>query len=499
MELNPREEKNQSSDPAPMAETNQADSQAMSGNGSRSQDAVEVASVCAGQPMTDAAIANLAGSEEKPQENQHSGFMWSGSTPHSGWEPSYVAMVKCDLCNLPGRGVVHQCNQCKMTVCGGCYGEGKLDRDQVHSIAPGSLNWEVPETSNAAATSPSGSRGRGSRGRGSRGRGGYRRGGLFAGVPYENPAFSIHAQAGASGVPPWRQRAVGPWSTSQQAHEGGGNYNGAGAPSFHQIEQSPGANFQFHPAPLLGSSLRPEVGVHAASTASQNYNATGNAPNFSFGYAESPSAAPVASQSHIVTSNAPNSSFGSVESTHARGGNNRRRYQPRGRQARGGPRMGVGVDEHTAMPFGNQHDYGPLYNSQTAPRAINDLAKYSLANQNNHSFADFHQPIEASSSNPGVQLPRIKALNRPRQPWSLRPSVWGSELVSRTLELNRVLEDWPLEEERDLRRKTSEAEAFNFLLKAHYHAAKTLNLNLTSNAAAEWLLSLRQQLNDEGI
>ncbi|KAK7228467.1 hypothetical protein V2G26_000637 [Clonostachys chloroleuca] len=155
MEPNPHEKKDHPSDLAPSAGPTLADSQAMSRKRSHGQANAELTSVPADQSTADAEVDNLGQPAKRPKSNRHSSWMWAGDGPHHGWSPSYVAMTKCDFCSLASRGVVHQCNDCKLTVCGDCVGKGKLEDDEVHHIKPGSLNWEVPKKTKVTATSSS--------------------------------------------------------------------------------------------------------------------------------------------------------------------------------------------------------------------------------------------------------------------------------------------------------------------------------------------------------
>ncbi|CAH0047938.1 unnamed protein product [Clonostachys solani] len=505
MEPNPYgKKKTQSSDLAPSAEPCPADSQAMGKKRSYSQTIAALASVPADQSTADAGVDSLTESGKKRKKNRHSSFMWDNDPPHRGWKPSYVAMTKCDFCSLSSRGVVHQCDSCKFTVCKDCLDAGELDGNEVHHIAPGTVNWEVPKKTKVAATSSRSLQPR-PRGRGARGRGTNRRGGLAKRAPYKNPVFSIRDEVGALEMRSFEDTAAGPWATARKDHQGDDNHTGSEATSFHQIEQPPGANFQFHypypppPLPIIGTSLRPEVGVHAASTASRNQDVAGDAPDFRFGPAES---------------------------SHAHDGNNRHQDRLVGLEPTDRPHVGMGVDEKTVRPVPYQHENGRANDSQTAPRAYNDLTAYSLANQSNPSFAEYHQPIEAPRSKPGVQLPPIDVLFRtiPRQsqlaskpapkpyvepirprkprerPRSPRPSAWGAEFVFRALEMNKAFTSWPLDEEGDLHRQTqSETAAFQLILAATYHAAATLKLHPARNAAREWVCEQEMKIKATGV
>jgi hypothetical protein len=418
----------------------------MSRKRSHSQANAELTSVPADQSTADAEVDNLEQPAKRPKSNRHSSWMWAGDGPHHGWSPSYVAMTKCDFCSLASRGVVHQCNECKLTVCGECVGAGELEGDEVHHIKPGSLNWEVPKKTKVTATAsrslppkppggippkPRGGIPPKPRGGGTRGRGAKRHGGLVDRAPAKDPVSSVGGLAGASENRSFGETTAGPWATSRQGHGGENRHNGAQATSFPQIEQPPGANFTFHfpyppppPIPHFGTSLRPN---------------------------------------------------GPAESSHARDGNKRREHTPIKIESTdiSHPRRGA------ARPVPSPLDLGYLNNSRSAPRASNDLTAsrsngltaYSRANQNNSSFAEYHQPIEAPSRNPGVQLPPINELFgaiprqsqpasdpapkpylepiRPRRPHekpgSPRPSAWGAEFVYRALETNKALPSWPLD------------------------------------------------------
>ncbi|CAI6099960.1 unnamed protein product [Clonostachys chloroleuca] len=494
MEPTPHEKKDHPSDLAQSAGPTLADSQAMSRKRSHGQANVELTSVPADQSTADAEVDNLGQPAKRPKSNRHSSWMWAGDGPHHGWSPSYVAMTKCDFCSLASRGVVHQCNDCKLTVCGDCVGKGKLEDDEVHHIKPGSLNWEVPKKTKVTATSssslppkPRGGLPPKPRGGGARGRGAKRHGGLANRAPAKDTVSSVGGLAGASENRPSGETAAGPWATSRKGHGEENNHNGAQTTSFPQIEQPPNANFTFrYPYP-------PPPIPHHGTSLQQN------------GPAES---------SHARD--------GNKRSSHARDGNKRRQYTPIKIESTdiSHPRRGA------ARPVPSPLDLGYLNNSRSAPRGSNDLTAYSRANQNSTSFAEYHQPIESPSRNPGVQLPPIDELfrtvqrqsqpasapapkpyldpirpQRPHEkPGSPRPSAWGAELVYRALETSKALPNWPLDEEGDLHQQTqSESAAFQAILAATYHAIATLNLNPVKNAARQWVCEQEMKIKDKGV
>lgn len=74
---------------------------------------------------------------------------------HQGWEPTCVAMAKCDMCSRAGRGVIYKCVQCKLSTCRECCESGQLDRDSRHALDPASVSWDPPPRGSTAAGSSS--------------------------------------------------------------------------------------------------------------------------------------------------------------------------------------------------------------------------------------------------------------------------------------------------------------------------------------------------------
>ncbi|KAF4122570.1 hypothetical protein GMORB2_6876 [Geosmithia morbida] len=63
---------------------------------------------------------------------------------HHGWEPTCVAMAKCDMCSRAGRGVIYKCAQCKLSTCRECCETGQLDGDSRHVLDADSVSWDPP-------------------------------------------------------------------------------------------------------------------------------------------------------------------------------------------------------------------------------------------------------------------------------------------------------------------------------------------------------------------
>ncbi|CAH0000996.1 unnamed protein product [Clonostachys byssicola] len=503
MEPNPHGKKDHPSDPAPSAGPNLAGSQAMSRKRSNPQANAELTSVPADQPMANAETGNLGESAAKrPKGNRHSSFMWAGDEPHKGWKASYVAMTKCDFCSLSGRGVVHQCNDCKLTVCGECVGKGELEGDQVHNIKPGSLNWELPKKPKAKAPRhplpPKPPGGKWTQDKGAKSRGG--------------PSNGAPGLVGPLEQRPFGGTTAGPWATPLLVHGGEINHNGAQAPPFGQIVQPPAANFQFrYPYPIPPPVTLPQ------STGPSSHSRNGN-----------------------------------QQSSHARNGNQRRQDTPFKIESTdiSHPRNGAArvvptpldlsyLQNNRSAPKSSNDLMAPqASNDQTArrpsndlvaprasddqtarwpsndlttPRLSSDLTAISQANQINASFIEYIQRIQAKdpSRNPGVQLPSIDELFktlqpqsqpasntasntlpdpvRPRQPrekpTSARPLAWGADL-----------------EAGDLHRLTqSEAAAFQAILGATYTAINMLSLHPVKSAARQWVCEQEQKIKDKGV
>lgn len=121
-------------------------------------------------------VVDVSGLEAHASTNQPPGTVTLAARPpvrnlHSGWDPTSIAMAKCDMCSRAGCGVVYKCSQCKLSVCKECCEGGKLNGDSRHDLDPTSVSWDPPPKERRASTGGRGrGRGRASTSRANRGR-----------------------------------------------------------------------------------------------------------------------------------------------------------------------------------------------------------------------------------------------------------------------------------------------------------------------------------------
>lgn len=61
---------------------------------------------------------------------------------HNDWTPKYGKVQKCDFCDRRSTGVLHRCEKCAIHICHDCSVSGKWEKNKLHFIDPGALDWE---------------------------------------------------------------------------------------------------------------------------------------------------------------------------------------------------------------------------------------------------------------------------------------------------------------------------------------------------------------------